>query len=228
MFRIATLMLGSVLLTGVAMAEPSSNVAWTPEVRNLVLEASPKVGRATAINEPEDVNSCADCHGEMGDDPSKSKTPMISGQTATYIYKQLRDYKDGKRKHKKMQEAAELLTEWQMAELGAWYAQQPLPKPELDEDETVTPEAVNLVFFGDKTRLIQPCASCHGQQGEGAAQNVPVLVGQDVKYFVDTMKKYAKGKRSNDIYSRMRIIAEKLSRDEIKQLAIYYARLGQD
>jgi cytochrome c553 len=40
------------------------------------------------------------------------------------------------------------------------------------------------------------------------------------------MKDYAREKRANDIYSRMRIIAKALTRDEIEELAVYYARLG--
>ena len=47
-----------------------------------------------------------------------------------------------------------------------------------------------------------------------------------MKYFVDTMKDYARDKRENDIYSRMRIIAKSLTRDEIEELAVYYAKLG--
>jgi cytochrome c553 len=225
-----TVILGGLLAlaAGAAWGAPSSNVAWTPQIKNMVDRASPERGRAIAVNEPEDVSACADCHGEAGDDPSKSRTPMISGQTAHYIYKQLRDYKDGTRENRRMEEAAQLLSDQQMAELGAWYASQPYAKPELDEDEKVTEAAVELVFLGDKTRLIQPCAACHGRKGEGAIMNVPALAGQSVKYFVSTMKDYAKGERANDVYSRMRIIASKLTREEIEELAIYYASLSQE
>jgi cytochrome c553 len=83
-----------------------------------------------------------------------------------------------------------------------------------------------LVYRGDKTRLIQPCAACHGDDARGAKMNVPSLVGQNVKYFVDTMKDYAKKKRGNDVYGRMRAIAAALTRDEIEELAIYYARMS--
>jgi cytochrome c553 len=42
------------------------------------------------------------------------------------------------------------------------------------------------------------------------------------------MKDYAKEDRANDIYSRMRIIAKGLTREEINELAVYYARLGNE
>ena len=97
---------------------------------------------------------------------------------------------------------------------------------EVDEDAEVSEETLELVFRGDKTRMIQPCAACHGAQGQGAIIDVPAISGQNVKYFVDTMKDYARDKRENDIYSRMRIIAKSLTRDEIEELAVYYAKLG--
>lgn len=211
---------------GLAQAAPSSNVAWTVETHSLVKKGNPKIGADIETVETDEVNACSDCHGERGAEPDREKHPTLAGQVAAYTFKQLRDYKDGSRKNKKMRDAVERLTDGQMAGLSAWYAEQPIAKVEVDEDETVSEETKKLVFRGDKTRLIQPCASCHGPRGEGAIIDVPAIAGQNVKYFVNTMKDYAKGKRSNDIYSRMRIIAKSLTRDEINELAVYYARLG--
>jgi cytochrome c553 len=127
-----------------------------------------------------------------------------------------------------MSEAVERLTDEQLAALAAWYAKQPIAEVEVDKEETVSEDTMKLVFRGDKTRLIQPCASCHGPRGKGAIIDVPAIAGQNVKYFVNTMKDYAKDKRANDVYSRMRIIAKALTREEIEELAVYYARLGGD
>ena len=217
----------SVLLAfGPAQAAPSSNVAWTVETHSLVKKGDPKIGSEIEMVETEDVNACVDCHGERGAEPDRDKHPTLAGQVAPYTFKQLRDYKDGSRRNKKMADAVERLTDEQLAALAAWYAKQPIAKVEVDADETVSEDTVRLVFRGDKTRLIQPCASCHGRRGEGAIIDVPSIAGQNVKYFVNTMKDYAKEERTNDIYSRMRIIAKSLTRDEINELAVYYARLG--
>jgi len=220
------ILISALLPLGLAQAEPSSNVAWTVETHRLVKKGNPEIGANIETVETEDVNACLDCHGERGAEPDRDKHPTLAGQVAAYTFKQLRDYKDGSRKNKKMSEAVERLTDGQMAGLAAWYSKQPIPKVEVDEDETVSEETMKLVFRGDKTRLIQPCASCHGPRGEGAIIDVPAIAGQNVKYFVNTMKDYAKEKRANDIYSRMRIIAKSLTRDEINELAVYYARLG--
>lgn len=218
-------MLTACLSFTLAQAEPSSNVAWTVETHSMVRSADPTIGAEIETVETEDVNACTDCHGKGGAEPDRDKHPTLAGQVAAYTYKQLRDYKDGKRDNRRMAEAVERLSDEQLAALAAWYAQQPLPTVEVDEDETVSEETLQLVFRGDKTRLIQPCASCHGAYGEGAIVDVPAIAGQNVKYFVETMRDYARGKRKNDLYSRMRIIAEALTRDEINELAVYYARL---
>ena len=219
------IVLYALLPFSLSQAAPSSNVAWTVETRNLVKRGDPTIGAQVETVETEDVNACVDCHGKGGAQPDRDKHPTLAGQVAAYTYKQLRDYKDGKRENRRMNEAVERLTDEQLAALAAWYAQQPLAEVEVDEDETVSQETLELVFRGDKTRLIQPCASCHGPRGEGAIIDVPAIAGQNVKYFVETMKDYAKDKRTNDVYSRMRIIAKALTRDEIDELAVYYARL---
>jgi len=224
--RMIALAAALVLPLGVAQAAPSSNVAWTVETHSLVKRADPAIGAEIERVETEDVSACTDCHGPRGAAPDRDRTPTLAAQVAAYTYKQLRDYKDGKRENRRMQEAVERLSDEQLAALAAWYAEQPFAVVEVDADETVSDATLDLVFRGDKTRLIQPCASCHGPNGEGAIIDVPAISGQNVKYFVDTMRNYARDKRENDIYSRMRIIAKALTRDEIEELAVYYARLG--
>ena len=224
--RILVLLIPFVLPGGLIKAAPSSNVAWTVETYTLVKKGDPTIGAKIETIETEDVLACTGCHGKGGAEPDRDKHPTLAGQVAAYTYKQLRDYKDGSRENRRMNEVVERLTDEQLAALAAWYAQQPIASVEVDADEQVSDETIALVFRGDKTRMIQPCASCHGPRGEGAIIDVPAIAGQNVKYFVNTMKDYAKEKRANDIYSRMRIIAKALTRDEINELAVYYARLG--
>ena len=220
------LLTGALSLHGLAAAEPSSNVAWTVSTYNMVKRGDAQIGAKLETVETEEVYACADCHGVAGAEPDRDRHPTLAGQVAAYTFKQLRDYKDGKRQNRRMQEAVERLSNEQLAALAAWYARQPIPTVEVDPDETVSEDTLKLVFVGDKKRMIQPCASCHGSRGQGAIIDVPAIAGQNVKYFVDTMRDYTEDNRTNDVYSRMRIIAKALTRDEIKELAVYYARLG--
>jgi cytochrome c553 len=142
---------------GLAQASPSSNVAWTVETHNLVKKGDPRIGSEVELIETEDVNACADCHGEKGAEPDREKHPTLAGQLATYTFKQLRDYKDGSRKNRKMSEAVERLTDGQLAALAAWYAKQPIPKVEVDEEATVSEDTMKLVFRGERLCQGQTC-----------------------------------------------------------------------
>lgn len=221
-------MLIVVSASGLAMAAPSSQHAWTVDQYRALKGGDAAAGQQLETVETDNSNPCTDCHGKAGAEPDRDKQPVLAAQVAAYTYKQLKDYQTGDRDSRKMQRAVEELSDQQLADLSAWYAAQPIPKVEVDEDENFSDATVELVFKGDKKRMIQPCAACHGSKGEGAAIDVPAITGQNVRYFKDTMKEYAKGRRTNDVYSRMRIIAAQLTRDEIEELAVYYAKLGNE
>ena len=71
----------------------------------------------------------------------------------------------------------------------------------------------------------QACVSCHGAQGEGNAQaGFPRLAGQGGLYLVHQLDSYASGSRKNPV---MQPIAAALSEAQRRQLAAYYAGLGQ-
>ena len=81
---------------------------------------------------------------------------------------------------------------------------------------------MRLVYEGDPQRLIKACASCHGRRGQGGQFDSARLSGQYPEYFIYTMTEFKEGDRSNDIYARMRSIAEVLTEEEIEGLAGYY------
>ena len=91
-------------------------------------------------------------------------------------------------------------------------------------------QAPKLATEGDKGRLLLSCDVCHGAGGIGYGMESPVLRGQRVQYFIDTMTEFREGERENDAYGRMRFIASQLTEDEIAELAVYYSmpRLPQD
>ena len=73
----------------------------------------------------------------------------------------------------------------------------------------------------DPNRNIPPCAACH-RAGAGGPMEAPVLAEQRDEYLIQQLKLYASGERRNDVYARMRLIASRLTEDEIKGLAAYY------
>jgi len=204
-----------------ATAEPSSQVAWDSDTLQLLASGDAVRGQQLS-------GQCASCHGSEGTSPSPN-WPSLAGQLPTYLYKQIKDYKDGKRQDALMSALVANLSDQDMADLAAYYASVALPPGKPGGDETAT----LLVEMGDGPRLIPSCNSCHGRSGQGNRvlerdiATMPALTGQFPAYLEKTMLDYKRGKRGNDVYRRMRAITGQLTEAEIKSLAAYYGTLGQ-
>ncbi len=204
---------------------PSTHVAWTAEQMRFV--ASGDAGRGGLLNRQ---MFCASCHGDAGIAQS-GNWPSLAGQRAEYTFKMLKDYKDGKRHGSQAAEimvrVAQQLSDQDMADLAQFYASFKLPTLPVGVsfDPALAEQAKPVVMRGDGKRLLAPCQSCHGPNGEGSVTDTPALAGQVPEYFIKTMHEYKSGARSNDVYSRMRLIAHSLSDEEIVQMAHYYAGL---
>ena len=208
MRRLPLIGLGFVLASQV-WAAPSSQVAWTPERLKFVKSGDPARGKTL-------MGVCAGCHNDV------SANPKLEGQLATYLYKQLQDYKNNSRKDPStaMNGVAPTLSDQDMADLAAWYAsQEPMKGVGGADDPT------GIAANGDGQRMEPACAACHGGSGQGEKVDSPRLAGQKLDYLEQTLLAYQSGARGNDVYARMRLIAGKLSDQEIKQLAQYYAKL---
>ncbi len=195
-------------------AEPSSQVAWTADTLNLLKQASLERGRIMA-------DSCEACHAAT-DENAASDYPYLAGQRAAYLFKQLRDYKNGNRINAIMTGMAAPLSNQAMADIAAWYSQQVPAVPVTTPDNSLAATASALVARGDPGRLITPCSACHTESADKPLDN-PVLAGQKAAYLEDSLLAYQTGHRHNDTYQRMRLIANSLTRDEIHGLAVYYA-----
>ena len=205
----------------VATAAPSSNLVWDSETRNLIKNANLENGAKIA-------NKCAKCHGDDGADVTpieEEDTPFLAGQIAHATYKQIVDYQDKKRDDKTMQKKVKKLSKQDIADVSAFYQTQVLPTSSVDSSK-VTADAIKMATKGAGDRFLPPCAGCHGLKGEGSIVDVPALAGQNTSYFITTMMAFKEQDRENDIYSRMRFIAEQLSEKEITELADYYASIG--
>lgn len=210
-----TLSLFLLLAPTLLIAEPASNIAWTPDALNFVKQGNLYNGKQIA-------ESCAGCHGEKGVSQMDA-FPSLAGQLATYTYKQLRDYADDKRTHTLMNSVAAGLNEQESADLAVWFAS--LPAAEYKVKMQTLDKAEVLVAKGNGKKIIPPCFTCHGSDGQGERQDIPALAGQQPEYFVNTLTEYKTGVRHNDVYSRMRLISEQLSEEDIKQLAQYYYQM---
>jgi cytochrome c553 len=105
-----------------AQSAPATATAAAPAVAAPAPKAEPKGNPEAA----KDKNSmCIGCHGIPGYQwayPERYSVPMIAGQGEKYIVAALQAYKKGERKHQTMRAVAASLSDQDMLDLAAYYA----------------------------------------------------------------------------------------------------------
>ena len=187
-------------------------------------KAAPDLAKAKQIAE----TVCVACHGADGNSPT-SANPILAGQGAAYLFKQLTEFKatDGKpalRNNPTMAGMTAALSVDDMKGLALYFSQQKR-KPASATDEKLVAVGKNLWRKGDFEKGIAACAGCHGPAGAGVPAQYPRLAGQYAEYTDLQLKNFRSEERSNDPEKMMRSIADKLSDKQIKALADYVAGL---
>nr|WP_114326949.1 c-type cytochrome [Candidatus Colwellia aromaticivorans] len=164
---------------------------------------------------------CASCHGADGNSPI-AIYPKLAGQSASYVAKQLADFKSGERVDPVMVGMVAALSEQDMNDLAAYFAVQ-IPTAGQAEGSDI---GHKLYFGGDANKGITACVACHGVKGKGMAQaGFPALAGQNADYLKKQIASFREGSRGNDRSSMMRNIAIKLSDSDIDELVNYMSSI---
>jgi cytochrome c553 len=69
--------------------------------------------------------ACVDCHGAGGNAPIDPTYPKLGGQYYDYIAHSLQAYRDGDREHALMSSQAKKLSDQQIADLAAYFGNEP-------------------------------------------------------------------------------------------------------
>ncbi|MGH8212841.1 MAG: c-type cytochrome, partial [Rhodanobacteraceae bacterium] len=176
---------------------------------------------------------CAACHGAQGVAVAPT-FPNLAGQSQTYLYVQLRAFKDGARDNAVMKPMASALSDRDMRDVSAHFAS--LPGKAGSARSAAVSRGGTLFHEGDPAKGIPPCQGCHGIDGRGphpdpartaprpAWSTFPTLAGQNTNYVVEQLKGFRGGTRvgtSND--KVMQGVARNLDDDDIQALAAYIA-----
>jgi cytochrome c553 len=158
---------------------------------------------------------CAPCHG-MDGNPQQPALPILAGQTARYLYLQIRDFKEGRRTDPQMTPFVKDLSQEGMLDLASFFAAQK-PRP-----VEFTPDAAK-VERGKQRAAETLCTMCH--LGGFMGQNeIPRVAGQHYQYIVKQMQDFKYGRRTNDA-GTMTSVSKTLSDGDIDDLAHYLAGL---
>ena len=164
---------------------------------------------------PAKAEVCVACHGPGGKS-TQAQFPVLAGQTSRYLYLQLRDYQEGRRRHELMTPIVAGLSRDDVRELSDYFAaQKPAP-------QSFQPNA-------DKARLGKLkadetlCTMCH--LGGFLGQNeIPRVAGQHYDYIVKQLSDFKARKRTNDA-GNMTSVSNTLSATDIETLGHYLAGL---
>ena len=166
---------------------------------------------------------CAGCHGADGNSLN-GIWPTLAGQHASYLVKQIKDFKSAERADPVMQGMVAALAEEDIQDIAAYFASQKA-KPVAFDDKLI--KQGEGIFRGGITETsVAACMACHSP---GATGNEPAaypsLKGQHSEYLIAQMKKFRDGTRANDSGSMMRGVAARMSDKEIMAVAAYISAI---
>lgn len=162
---------------------------------------------------------CAACHGADGNS-AVAMYPKLAGQHAAYLNKQLSDFKSGQRKNPVMTPIAATLSKEDMAQLSTYFNAQ-TPKLGTAKSNGHGSAGEKIYQAGIAGLNVPACASCHGPAGAGIPVQFPRLAGQHADYTVAQLKLFRSGERGNDPASMMRMVAAKMSDQDMAAVADY-------
>lgn len=206
---------------GTAVRKPA---AWVDLRRQPPITGDVRAGQARAT-------VCAACHGPQGLAIAPN-FPNLAGQSATYLYVQLKTFKSGQRSDPVMSGQAATMSDADMRNLAAYYASLPA-KPAGRAD--AASRGGRLFLDGDPARGIPPCQACHGPAGHGprvypgeAPQppwaTFPRLHGLSAVYVTKALDDFRKGARSGSSNALiMHGVAQTLDDADIQALSTYIA-----
>lgn len=162
---------------------------------------------------------CAACHTADGNSVTPAN-PVLAGQGADYLHKQLVDFKSGERKSPVMSGIVAKLSPNDMKNLAAYFSEK--------QAKGRTSKNMEKALLGQKIYRggvqgsgVPACASCHGANGQGIPVQFPRLAGQHAGYTLDQLNKFRAGDRANDGAKMMRVISAKMTPQEMEAVAQY-------
>ncbi|WP_374485780.1 cytochrome c [Zoogloea sp.] len=186
--------------------------------------AADRIGDPLAGKAWSDENVCKECHNPDGNS-TVAEYPRLGGQQAAYLYKQLRDFRDGRRRNVIMQALTQELGDTELANVAAHFAAQPVMKGAVPSTSAL---GRSLFEQGDSARGIPACSACHGADGKGGAAGslaYPAIGGQHRFYLRGQLQDWRSDTRRNSPDGVMNQIAKSLGDKDIEALADYLSGL---
>ncbi|KRE83547.1 cytochrome C [Rhodanobacter sp. Soil772] len=222
-----SLLLACLLLSTATLDAAAQQPATTPSAALDLRRVQPVSGDAQAGAGKAAV--CAACHGAQGVAIAPN-FPNLAGQSATYLYVQLKEFHDGQRSDPVMTGQAATLSDADMRDLASYYASL-APKPAGQAD--AASRGAQLYLAGDPAQGIPPCQGCHGPAGLGPQPHpssapqppwatYPRLRGQSSLYVAKQLGDFKSGARAGSSNAKvMHGVAATLGDADVQALSTW-------
>lgn len=164
---------------------------------------------------------CGACHTADGSRGAPAN-PILQGQHAQYLVKQLTEFKAGKRSNPIMNGMAATLSPEDIKNVSAFYASKQA-KPGFSKNKELIALGEKIYRGGIADRSIPACSGCHSPNGAGIPDQYPRLAGQHAEYIETQLLAMRAGTRTNSV--PMTGVVAKMNDKEIKAVSDYIAGL---
>lgn len=169
--------------------------------------------------------TCGRCHGLDGQ--GRGAFPRLAGQRPAYLHAALQAYARGKRHSGIMEPIAAALSPEEMRELARYYAGRPRLSPASPRRAAAIERGRRIAHSGVPEKRVPSCADCHGPGAIRRNPAYPDLAGQDAGYLVLQLDLFKKEHRGGSAFAHlMRPVAARLTPEQMRDVAAYYASLG--
>ncbi len=184
---------------------------------------------AGAVDMAERVKPCEACHGSQGRAGPDGYYPRLAGKPAGYLYNQMENFSQGRRRYHLMRRMMEPLSPQYQLEMAEHFASLQIPYlPSLAASSSPanSPSMLRgrqLAIEGDAAGKIPACNSCHGKQLMGQAPHVPSLLGLPAAYLGAQLSAWTHGERSTVAPDCMADIAKRLTTNDAAAVTAWLA-----
>ncbi len=196
------------------------------QAENVLFEAGKKIARA-GTGKAGSI-ACMECHRLRGGGMPSIGSPRISGQSAIYIEHEILGVQQGTRYAPMMAGVVRDLSRKDIQAVARYYAS--VRSPKVAEISPPDPALVeigrSIAQKGLWKKNIPACVLCHGPDGRGIPPHFPYIAGQNKGYLLRQLLSFAFLKRKDDPQGLMRGIARRLTHEERKAVAEYFASLS--
>jgi cytochrome c553 len=186
------------------------------------------LGAVAATDAPsaiaERVRACTSCHGEQGRAAPDGYYPRLAGKPAGYLYHQLLNFAEGRRRYGPMAQLVQPLSDDYLLRMARYFASLDVPYPAPSrEAPRISTQALEhgrqLALHGDAARKLPACATCHGTPLMGTQPNVPALLGLPLDYLTAQLGAWQTGERQAHAPDCMAEIVRRMNPGDIIAVA---------